>query len=94
MAAPHDEAAARPVAEHAVLHHGKVFDVVADPQEKHDVSTEHREIADRLRQRYEALLKTAAPAFSEADREPIFHSPAVWGEFPATQPSTGMQKSE
>ena len=30
MPAPHDEAAGRPVVEHAVLHHGKVFDVVAD----------------------------------------------------------------
>ncbi len=29
-ARPHDEAASRPVAEHAVLHHGRVFDVVAD----------------------------------------------------------------
>ena len=30
MAAPHDEPMARAVVEHAVLHHGRVFDVVAD----------------------------------------------------------------
>jgi len=30
MAAPHDEAASRPVVEHAQIHRGKVFDVVAD----------------------------------------------------------------
>ncbi len=30
MPAPRDRAASRPVVEHTVLHHGKVFDVVAD----------------------------------------------------------------
>jgi len=30
MSAPHDEAAARPVVEHGLIHHGKVFDVVTD----------------------------------------------------------------
>lgn len=30
MPAPRDRAASRPVVEHAVLHHGRVFDVVAD----------------------------------------------------------------
>ncbi len=30
MPAPHDEPVRRPVVEHALLHHGRVFDVVAD----------------------------------------------------------------
>ena len=30
MAAPHDEPASRPVAQRTLIHHGKVFDVVAD----------------------------------------------------------------
>jgi ADP-ribose pyrophosphatase len=30
MPVPHDEATSRPVVEHGLIHHGKVFDVVAD----------------------------------------------------------------
>ncbi len=30
MSVPHDEAASRPVVDHTLIHHGRVFDVVAD----------------------------------------------------------------
>lgn len=58
----------------------ELFDIVADPNEKNDLSAAHPEKVAELMKRYRTLASQAEPILFKS-QPPDFKSPPVWGDF-------------